>query len=436
MVKILRLVAVCLVVGAVFASAASAAVGTNEAAPSTRTPIKHVVVIVEENHSFDSYFANYCNARLDGQRHPVCSGGTTTAPGSEAEPLVLDDASNGAHDPNHSSGCEASEIDQGKMDGFLTAPANGGVCGAPYNFSYAASGPGSPVAYYDGLATAGALADHYFQPVVGASSSNDMYFWTTRFVFKDDDFEPDAIGKQCSTTQDVKSYDDTGSANANLGKLLTGDKVGWAWYAQGYAAMQGAGDSCPAPPAECPLPSKSVPCAFEPGDVPAEYYASSVDKPADMRDLSQLATDVSKGSLPSVAFVKPAWYDNEHPGLDVTLSQGVSLVRDTINTIERSKYGDNTLVLLTWDESGGYYDHMQPPATSAVDGQPYGARVPMIAVGKFARHGTVSHQVLEHSSITKFIEWNWLGKTGQLDGRDRTVHNLGSVLAGSLHVPT
>ena len=61
----------------------------------------------------------------------------------------------------------------------------------------------------------------------------------------------------------------------------------------------------------------------------------------------------------------------------------------------------------------------------------------MLAVGRFARRGTVSHQTLEHSSITKFVEWNWLeGKTGQLDGRDRVVHNLGSVLAASLNVPS
>jgi len=77
----------------------------------------------------------------------------------------------------------------------------------------------------------------------------------------------------------------------------------------------------------------------------------------------------------------------------------------------------------------------QAPAASAVDQQPYGPRVPLIVVGRFARRGTVSHQTLEHSSITKFVEWNWLkGKTGQLSGRDQTVHNLGSLLAANLSV--
>ena len=78
-----------------------------------------------------------------------------------------------------------------------------------------------------------------------------------------------------------------------------------------------------------------------------------------------------------------------------------------------------------------------PPPTSSVDGQPYGARVPLLALGPFARKGSVSHVTLEHSSIVKFIEWNWLGhKTGQLGTRDRHVNNLGSMLDPKLRVPS
>ena len=105
--------------------------------------------------------------------------------------------------------------------------------------------------------------------------------------------------------------------------------------------------------------------------------------------------------------------------------------------IEHSTAAKHTLVLLTYDEGGGYYDHVAPPATSTVDNQPYGPRIPMIAVGPLARAGTVSGTQLEHSSIVRFIEWNWLnGKAGQLGGRDATVHNLGSLLNPALRVPS
>ena len=62
--------------------------------------------------------------------------------------------------------------------------------------------------------------------------------------------------------------------------------------------------------------------------------------------------------------------------------------------------------------------------TSAVDGQPYGARVPLLAVGRFARQNLVSHTSMEHSSIVKFVEWNWLGATGQLQTRDAAVNSI------------
>src|SRR5947209_2699648 len=405
--------------------------------PSTRTAIKHVVVIVQENHTFDNYFANYCEGRVDTKRRRECDGGPSTYPGTTTAPVVLDDNSMAAFDPNHTQSCQTAEINGGKMDGYLTASPSERRCGAPDNFSYAAAGASSPVAYYQQLATKGAFADHYFQPVTGESSSNDMYLWTTRFVFKDNDVEPDAVGKQCSTNSNVQQYDDSTGANKNIGKTLSDAGVSWAWYAEGYSAMQGAGSSCPPAPAGCGIQVQTYPCVYDPSDIPAEYYASSADKAATMRDYSQLSTDIASGGLPSVVFVKALGFNSEHPGSGTKLSSGVTFVQQTVDAIQRSKLAKDTLLLVTWDESGGYFDHVAPPPASAVDQQPYGPRVPLLAVGRFARRGTVSHQTLEHSSITKFVEWNWLeGKTGQLEGRDRVVHNLGSVLGATLKVPS
>jgi phospholipase C len=422
---------------AVFAAALTMpGVALAASGPNTRTAIKHVVVIVQENHTFDNYFANYCQSRIEAKQRPQCDGGPTTYPGTTTAPVVLDDVTMGAHDPNHTQSCETAEINGGKMDGYLRAPPEG-VCGAPDNFSYAGAGASSPVAYYQQLATKGALADHYFQPVTGESSSNDMYLWTTRFVFPDNQVEPNAIGQQCSTNSNVRQYDDSAGANKNIGKTLSDAGVSWAWYAEGYSAMQGAGSSCPPVPAGCGITLQSYPCVYDPSDIPAEYYASSADKAANMRDYSQLATDIASGGLPSVVFVKALGFNSEHPGSGTKLSSGVAFVQQTVDAIQRSKLAKDTLVLVTWDESGGYYDHVAPPAASTVDQQPYGPRVPLLAVGRFARRGAVSHQTLEHSSITKFVEWNWLkGKTGQLGGRDQVVHNLGSVLAASLKVPS
>ncbi len=77
---------------------------------------------------------------------------------------------------------------------------------------------------------------------------------------------------------------------------------------------------------------------------------------------------------------------------------------------------------------GGFYDHVAPPPDSPADHQPYGTRVPLLALGRFARKNQVSHVTLEHSSIVRFIEFNFLNQTGQLGARDAIVNNLGSLL--------
>ena len=433
--------AVIAVLLAMFASVAAASSSPPSSSSSPpKSSIQHVVVIVQENHTFDNYFANYCAQRLDPKtKKPVCDGGPSTYPGTTTPPIVLDDTTNAKFDPNHEQACEVAEIDSGKMDDFVTAPRTRSICGDARNFAYAASGAASPVAYYQQLATKGALADRYFQSVAGQSTSNDMYFWTTRFEFVDNAYDAQAVGTKCSTTLTKKEYDDVTdpTANRNLGKTLSDAGVTWAWYGEGYAAMQGAGSGCPATPSDCPIPIHSSPCVYDPGDMPSQFFTSSVDQPAHMRDYAQLATDLSSNKLPSVVFVKAIGYKTEHPGLGQQITPGVTFVRQTVDAIQHSKAAKHTLVLLTYDESGGYYDHVTPPATSAVDQQPYGPRLPMVAVGAPVRTGAVSHTQLEHASIVKFIEWNWLkGKTGQLAGRDATAHNLGSLLTPSLKVPT
>ncbi len=386
---------------------------------STASAITHLVVVVQENKSFDDYFGTWCTAPTGS--NPTCTSGPgcceaapSRDPGSGDYPWPLTDTANATYSPNHDQSCENVEMDGGKMDEYVTAS-----CGSFMNF---AQSPASLVAQYRSWAGTYALADRYFQPVSGASSSNDMYFSTARFMFLDNTYEPKAVGHLCSTNTNTVLYGST-----SLGDLLNAHGVSWAWYAEGYAAMKSA-LLCPAPPADCPAHVPYYPCVFDPSDIPQEYFASTVDKAASMRDYGQLSSDLQHGNLPSVAFIKGLGYHSEHPSLGDTISAGETFVTGVVNAIEKSKYASSTLVLVTWDESGGYFDHVAPPPASAVDGQPYGARVPLLAIGPFAHRGQVSHVQMEHSSIVRFIEWNWLGATGQLGARDAVVNNIGSLL--------
>src|SRR5439155_3960261 len=147
------------------------------------------------------------------------------------------------------------------------------------------------------------------------------------------------------------------------------------------------------------------------------------------KDVAALASDLAGGALPAVSFVINIGYKSEHPGAATKISDGTTATSAILDSIAASPYATSTLVLFTYDEGGGFFDHVAPPPASAVDCQHYGTRVPLIAVGRFARTNFISHVTLEHSSIVKFVEWNWLAaQTGQLGGRDGVVNNLGSLL--------
>jgi phospholipase C len=392
--------------------------------PCPASKIDHLVVIVQENHSFDTYFGRYCTAATgsapscsDGPG--CCEAGPAQEPGGAA-PVVLDDSSNGAYDPDHTQACELAELDGGKMDRFVS----GASCSDARNFAYADPALMQP---YWQLAHDGALADRYFQPIAGQSSSNDMYLVSARFVFVDNTFEPDAIGSACGISDQAMEF-----PGPILGDLLDGAGVSWAFYAEGYADMVRARTAghCPDAPDACAFGLGIYPCVFDPGDVPIDYYANFRDQARVLRDYAQLARDLDGGTLPQVAWVRGLGFHSEHPGARTTISAGTALVGEIIRAVQGSAYAPDTLVLVTWDEGGGFFDHVAPPADGS-DGQPYGTRIPLLAVGPFARKDAVSHVQMEHSSIVKWIEWNWLGqKTGQLGARDASaaVGNLGSLL--------
>ena len=339
---------------------------------------------------------------------------------------MLDDASNGAYDPSHLAACEIDEIDGGKMDHFVDSA----LCGDARNLAYAGAPTVQP--YWD-LAAGGALADRWFQPTVGQSSSNDMFFFDARFVFLDNAVEPDAPGAECSVvTSTPMSFDDAGNT---IGDLLHARGVSWTWYGEGLAAMLAAEKQprCPDAPDDCAAGLSIYPCVYDPGDIPANYYLRFADDPMTVRDYRSFSADLDLRQLPQVAFVKGLGYHTEHPGFSTNISDGIGFVQGVLDAIARSDYAADTLVLVVYDEGGGYFDHVAPPA--AVDAQPYGTRVPALALGPRARHGAISHVQLEHSSIVKFIEWNWLADTRLTGARDTVVANLGSLIDPALGVP-
>ena len=411
----------------------------------TASKIAHVVLIVQENHTFDSYFGRYCQAAPGS--NPSCTEGPDCCEAAPAldpngnAPILLDDAANLASDPNHSQACELQEIDGGAMNGF-TAGSNIGssicdtACSRTANFALADA---TSVGLYWGYAQSYALADRYFQPIIGSSSSNDMYFASAHEEFIDDTVFPLSIGSGCSDPLDFCTTSDKGQFDGNtIGDLLQASNHSFGVYADGYANAVAGGSSCGAVASDCPYdllhPILRQGCLYDPSDIPFEYFPQFTDDPAVMHDYSQLADDLDAGTLPDFAFVKAMTFRNEHPEFS-SLSDGEQFVSAAVQQILASQYGADTLILVTWDEGGGFFEHIAPAPSVDTDDAgapvPRGTRVPLLALGPFARANTVSHVVMDHSSIVRFLEYNFVGPVGGLQAADARVNNLGSLLDAS-----
>jgi phospholipase C len=412
--------------------------------------IKHVVLIVEENHTFDNYFGRYCRAPAGS--NPTCDSGPDcceAAPATEpsgASPVALTDFSNSIKDRDHDGVCEIAQINGGAMDHYVvgsgvTVPTLEGLytydCSDPNNWALADQTTMQPYWTY---ADQGALADRYFQPMIGSTSGNDMYLAVATWQFADNIDRPFTIGSGCLGPGGSPVL----LQGVTIADLLVGNGFGFRMYADGYADAVASAPACASAagrfPADCEDYERTASystCNYDPADLPFEYYPQFADKAPYIVDFSALAQDVAGGKLPSLAYVKARTYRNEHPRWS-TIARGTAFVKGVVDLVEASPYASDTLILLVWDEGGGFYDHVRPPpavslvydADAAGAPVPYGTRVPMLALGRFARTGKVSHVTMEHSSIVRFLEANFLGPrlAGALGHRDAAVANIGSML--------
>ena len=416
----------------------------------TTSQIKHVVLIVEENHTFDSYFGLYCQAPAGS--NPTCNNGPQcceAAPATEpsgASPISLTDFANEFKDRDHFQVCEVAQIDNGAMDHYVVGSGvvlgiGDGLftydCSDPNNFALADA---STVQQYWTYADQGALADRYFQPTIGSTSANDMYLAAAQWQFTDNDDRPFTIGSGCL----APGGDSTLLPGVTVADLLVNTGSTFRMYADGYDQAVAAAPACASAvgmfPADCEDSERTAAystCNYDPADEPFEYYINFADKPKYIVDSTVFAQDVASGVLPSFAYVKARTYANEHPKWS-TISRGIAFVKNAVDIIQSSQYADDTLILIVMDEGGGFYDHVPPPdalptkydADDTGAPVPYGTRLPMIALGPFARAGVVSHAQMEHSSVVRFLEYNFLGPryAGALGHRDAAVANIGSLL--------
>ncbi len=136
--------------------------------------------------------------------------------------------------------------------------------------------------------------------------------------------------------------------------------------------------------------------------------------------MQQYYTDLQSGHLPAVAYLVPSGL-SEHPPGDISVGQSFGVT--TVTSLMRSSAWDSSVFVVSWDDWGGWYDHVPPPQ---VDADGYGFRVPAIIVSPYARSGTIDNTTYDFTSILKFIEDNW--NLQPLTARDATANSIANAL--------
>lgn len=340
--------------------------------------IKHIVVLMQENRSADHYLGQLSvEGQPDYEPEPTTGNPDPLNPGNTIVPFhqtALCDSS----DLNHSWNGSHQEWNNGAMDGFTAAN----------DINSANSDPADPsgartmgyynrdqLPFYNALYKKFATGDRYFSSVLSQTFPNRFFLLAgTSFGHIANDLPPP-----------------DGFTQPSIFNLLDDANISWKVY------------------------FSQIPFAYE-----FSYVRNHA--PGNVVPIEQYYADAKAGTLPKVSFVDPIFAgapnveNDEHPPANVQVGQ--KFVWRVVHKLEKSPNWPTSALFLTYDEHGGYYDHVPPPPAVVPDAIPpmlqpgdtpgafdrYGFRVPTVVVSPFARHHFVSHVVHDHTSILRFIE--------------------------------
>jgi phospholipase C len=315
--------------------------------PSGR--VEHILFLIQENRSFDTYFGTYPRADGFPPGHTV-----PLAPGSAAKMAPFHFTFPLSHDIDHTYATCRAAMNGGKMDAFVTAERTLDTLGY-----YDRSDLPNYWAYADRFT----LADRFFSSLAGPSLPNHLY----------------TIAAQSGGIVSNMLEPPEGGFNfPTMAELLGDSKISWKYYDGGKVAR-----------------------AFSLWN-PMPGFRSFMDNPELMSHLVpnvEYFQDLRAGTLPAVAWIVPHLFNSEHPTASPQV--GMWYVTDLVNALMKSHYWHNTVLVITWDDYGGFYDHVPPPQ---VDQYGYGPRVPTLVISPYARPGHIDHTTYDFTSVLRFIE--------------------------------
>ena len=447
---------------------------------STATPIQHVVVVFDENVSFDHYFGTYpVAANPSGEPRFVAAAGTPwvnaltprllTANPNAANPFRLDRTELSTCDQLHAYRAEQRAADAGAMDKFVEYAGNQTCDGGKQVMGYY---DGNTVTALWNYAQRYAMSDAFFGSTYGPSTPGALNLVAGQThgatpsslsgmvsngtVIGD----PDPLLDDCAAQTQTRVR----MSGENLGDLLDAKGITWGWFQGGFRPTTRTNGTAVCGSTHKNLSGVAVKDYVAHHD-PFQYYASTAnphhlpptspdavgasDQANHQYGLTDFYDALQRNALPAVTFLKAGAYQDGHAGYSSPLDEQRFLV-GAINAIERSPAWPRTAIVVAYDDSDGWYDHVFPPnlqrsADSTYDGLygtglcgtpaagqyadrcGYGPRLPLLVISPYAKRNYVSHVTLEQASILRFVEANWqLGLIGDqsFDTRARSLADL------------
>jgi phospholipase C len=443
----------------------AAAANATDQVVGTATPIHHLVVIYQENVSFDHYFAAYPVAANPAGEPPFqakshtptvngLTGALLTANPNSTQPFRLDRSQAVTCDNGHGYTNEQLAVDAGLMDKF---PENTGASGKGCD-------PSQTMGFFDGntvtalwnYAQRFAMSDNFFGSTFGPSAPGALNLVSGQtHGATSDTVTPDVangtvIGDVNPAFDDCSNGDTASMSGQNVGDLLNAHNVTWGWFQGGFTPTSVTAGVADCASSHVNLTGKDS-TDYTAHHEPFQFYASTsnphhlppsspgmigqTDQANHQYDLADFWTAAEAGNLPSVSFLKAAKYQNGHAGYSDPLDEQQFLV-DTINRLQHLTQWHHMAIVVAYDDSDGWYDHVMPPivnhssdpandaltapgfcgqstAGAYQDRCGYGPRLPLLVISPFARRNSVDHSITDQTSILRFIEDNWgLGRIG------------------------
>jgi phospholipase C len=372
--------------------------------------IKHVVIIMQENRSFDNYFGTF----------PGADGIPGLAGNPGRVPCVPDPLRHRCvrpyHDPKdldyggpHEEGAFNSDLDKGRMDGFIRSRENcmnaidPKDCIALLTLDMMGYHDQREIPNYWTYARQFVLQDHMFESNASWSLPAHLFLvseWSALCTTPGNPFSCASNIEDPGLPTDIGApHPPPDYAWTDLTYLFDHHHVSW-----GYYVKKGPEPDCESGQVFCRYQDQSprTPGIWNP--LPSFDTVRNDHQLGNIRDTSAFITAARSGTLPQVSWVIPNGVVSEHP--TASIKAGQAYVTSLINTIGRSKDWNSTAIFLAWDDWGGFYDNVRPPV---IDANGYGFRVPSLVISPYARRGFIDHQQLSFDAFAKFVEDDFLG---------------------------